>query len=319
MTNNTTYSEPTAAQPPGVVDKRPPFVMLSHELVLHIGNGRALLLYSILLSYANQTGRAHPSRETLAKHMGVKSTRTVDAALKDLEQLGLVSTFHRWHNEDRSRVALQADDVYKYQTSNGYILYDWAQRKPAHGGRTNVTPPGTQSSPPRGYDVAHKQEPVEQEPVEVKDLRASDDAQQRNDVDLFAAADTPKPQQPDLDAEFEQWWQHVPRKKSKGDARKAFRAARKRVPLQVLVDGMDASVAQWQREGRPADKVPYPATWLRGEGWEDQPDEWQQQVPQQPAQAPNPWAAYLDDQPAYAQEPRPDYAQGHTIIDDDWS
>lgn len=137
-------------------------------------------------------------------------------------------------------------------------------------------------------------------------------------MDLFAAADAPQPQQPDEDAEFEQWWQHVPRKKSKGDARKAFRAARKQVPLQVLLDGLAASREQWTREGRPADKVPYPATWLRSEGWEDQPDEWQQQVPQQPAQAPNPWAAYLDDTPTHSEPQQPDYTQGHTVIEE-WS
>lgn len=69
---------------------------------------------------------------------------------------------------------------------------------------------------------------------------------------------------------FEAFWLEYPRKRKKGDARKAWTAL---APDRTLTDRIMAAVAaarvshDWRKEGGKF--VPYPATWIRAEGWED--------------------------------------------------
>ena len=108
--------------------------------------------------------------------------------------------------------------------------------------------------------------------------------------------ETTTPAAPSLTDEFDTWWQQVPRKKAKADARKAFKAARKKATMQQLVDGLEASMRQWQAEGREVTKIPYPATWLRAESWLDEHDQWQ--APQQQQRRMWPEELYLRDMQA---------------------
>lgn len=78
---------------------------------------------------------------------------------------------------------------------------------------------------------------------------------------------------PDVD-EFDEWWATVPRKVSKGQARKAFKAARKKADLGTLIDGMVSARERWAREGREKRYLPHPSTWLNAEGWLDEDGEW---------------------------------------------
>lgn len=68
-------------------------------------------------------------------------------------------------------------------------------------------------------------------------------------------------------ADFEVWWGGFPNKVAKGAGLKAYRAARKLVDAQTLLDGVRRYVAS-----KPTD-TPWcnPATWLNGQRWLDQP------------------------------------------------
>lgn len=72
---------------------------------------------------------------------------------------------------------------------------------------------------------------------------------------------------------FEEFWVAYPRKKSKGDAEKAWKAIR---PDGALVDRMLQAIAaqkasrDWQKDA--GKWVPYPASWLRSKRWEDTVD-----------------------------------------------
>ena len=71
-----------------------------------------------------------------------------------------------------------------------------------------------------------------------------------------------------LKDEFEEFWESVPNKKSKGHARTAYRAARRKTDAETLLAGIKAyaeSVA-----GKEARFIAHPATWLRGERWLDE-------------------------------------------------
>ena len=76
----------------------------------------------------------------------------------------------------------------------------------------------------------------------------------------------------ELVTDFDRFWTAYPRKIAKGDARKAWHAL---APDAARVDRiLDALVWQtrqpdWLRDG--GTWIPYPATYLRSERWEDEP------------------------------------------------
>ncbi len=84
----------------------------------------------------------------------------------------------------------------------------------------------------------------------------------------------PKPKRPapDADPQFVKFWSAYPRKASKPDAAKAFA---KIGPDETTLAAMLAALVwqtkseQWQRDAGKF--VPYPATWLNGRRWEDEP------------------------------------------------
>jgi hypothetical protein len=69
---------------------------------------------------------------------------------------------------------------------------------------------------------------------------------------------------------FDEFWKLYPRKCAKGDARKAWQqTAPIRPPLEKLIRAVIVARAteDWRKDGGKF--VPYPATWLRAERWED--------------------------------------------------
>lgn len=69
-------------------------------------------------------------------------------------------------------------------------------------------------------------------------------------------------------ADFDSFWAAYPKKKAKQDARKAF--AKVDVPLTVLLDALSEhkKSGEWMKDG--GKYIPYPATWLNGQRWEDE-------------------------------------------------
>lgn len=84
-----------------------------------------------------------------------------------------------------------------------------------------------------------------------------------------------KPQRPEarsqnnsIDQDFDEWWLKVPRKVGKGNARAAYKSARKKTDAETLLAGIERyarSVA-----GKEERFIAHPATWLNGERWLDE-------------------------------------------------
>ncbi len=71
--------------------------------------------------------------------------------------------------------------------------------------------------------------------------------------------------------DFDRFWALYPRKKGKADARKAWQSVPgERVEELLAALRRQRECSQWQEDG--GRYVPYPATWLRGRRWEDEPD-----------------------------------------------
>jgi len=71
--------------------------------------------------------------------------------------------------------------------------------------------------------------------------------------------------------EFDQFWANYPKKVAKADARKAWLQTKDvRPDIAKLLSAITAAckTEQWMKSG--GSFIPYPATWLRGERWEDE-------------------------------------------------
>lgn len=72
---------------------------------------------------------------------------------------------------------------------------------------------------------------------------------------------------------FDSFWNAWPKKRSKGDAYKAWKATKDRRPtMEKLLKAISVMKASedWRKDG--GQYIPYPSTWLRAWGWEDVPE-----------------------------------------------
>jgi len=73
---------------------------------------------------------------------------------------------------------------------------------------------------------------------------------------------------------FDRFWSAYPKKKSKGDAEKAFKKLKMSEELlQEIISAVEAQKqsSQWLEENGKF--IPYPATWLNGKRWQDEETE----------------------------------------------
>lgn len=70
---------------------------------------------------------------------------------------------------------------------------------------------------------------------------------------------------------FDQYWKMYPKKKSKGDAEKAWVSINPDDLLfKKIINGVEAGLEsnEWKKDG--GEYIPHPATWLNRKGWEDE-------------------------------------------------
>ena len=79
-----------------------------------------------------------------------------------------------------------------------------------------------------------------------------------------------KSSKPDFETEFEQqFWPIYPRRVGKGQALKAFRAARKQADIETILTGVRRYADE--RRGENPEFTKHAATWLNGLCWDDEP------------------------------------------------
>lgn len=80
-------------------------------------------------------------------------------------------------------------------------------------------------------------------------------------------------QNPAVDSDFDRFWIACPRRVGKGQARKAYLSALKKpgVTANILLAG----VLRYglETKGKDPQYIRHPATWLNGEGWNDEPSQ----------------------------------------------
>lgn len=104
-----------------------------------------------------------------------------------------------------------------------------------------------------------------------KELTLEADASKATVIAFPLGQDTspPKPPSQDLNALFSEWWSFVPRKVSKGQAEKAYRAAVKHTDPADLLAGIKRFASECA--GKDPQYIAHPSTWLNGKRWLDEP------------------------------------------------
>lgn len=265
------------------------------------GDVAAKIILMILADYADEWGTCYPGVDRIAEEAEL-SKSTVLRRLKALAEAGLV-TVERRANERGHR------------TSNRYVLEievtvtaeQWnavVQRVVARVAEpldevqgVNVTP-GSQAPP--------KCQPEREAKVSPGDTGTTSrttsstpyphgggpdfpylgtgEQQQGSQAVLSLVVDSaPSAPVPAPQIAFSEFWALYPRKTSKIAAEKAWTKITRSVDPALIIAAVPAHIAQWKREQRPLDKVPYPATWLNDGAWQDE-------LPAVPEQVASPWS-----------------------------
>lgn len=207
--------------------------------------GGARLVMLALADEANHQGyvTAYRRSQSHLADMTLLDEGTVRRGLKAAEQLGELEILARGDGRRPSDYRL--------------ILPDLAAPEGVQNAAPGVAPraPSPRKSRAQGVQDATPITPLFPAPVPTVD--PNEECAPITDDDIRAAKG------------FEDFWAAYPRKRSKGQARRAWAAAVRKVPARTIVDGARRFAAdpELPEEGF----VPYPATWLNGERWEDAP------------------------------------------------
>nr|DAP49485.1 MAG TPA: replisome organizer protein [Caudoviricetes sp.] len=214
-----------------------------------------------------------PSYALISRQTGMSSA-TIAKGLKDLVKLGLVEVT-KAKNEgtwQKNEYEFVAENIWQLTPE----LVDYALR-----GKLQESD-GTALETKDGTALETKVDPLSKLKSKKTKLNKPDEINQHAHS---ANEREPQSREKVWESEFVDWYKDYPRKTGKGAARKAFLKARKAgVEVNTLKDGLERSKRSWAVENRPKDKLPYPATWLNAESWDDEETRPQDIQPQQPQQ-----------------------------------
>jgi len=227
---------------------------------------RDLRVLIALHAFKDQAGRCWPSRGLLAALTGLPERRITNVTTR----LAAIGWLSKEGNGGRSRSCRYRLGIPKTVTRTVTVL-----------AQETVTEPVTVSEPETVTDL---DETVTDSVTKTVTDLVTDIEQTMNipenkplscaepEVDEYRAnADARVPTAAALANSFERFWAAYPKKRNKGDAWKAWKSLKLR---EVLVAAILAAVeraktsVQWRKD--EGQFIPYPASWLRARGWEDE-------------------------------------------------
>ncbi len=228
--------------------------MVPHWVLFHPElSALAVRLYLALRRHADAKGDCFPSRQRLAKLLGV-SVPTLDRARKQLVSVGAVSMKQRRATDDRWLTTLYR---VHWHPSNETFLAPWKESFQA-GNETDALTQTHLTTQTQDQDL---DQPTSSGPVESVG----------SSVALPPARVPPQGQSPRRVAPgtgFDEFWQAYPRKVGKRAAREAYAQATREAAPAVILAGAQRYAADPNRE---AQFTPHPTTWLRQGRWDDDP------------------------------------------------
>jgi hypothetical protein len=223
-------------------------------------------IYCLIGKFIDKSGKCWPGMDTLVK-MSHLSKPTVKKAINELIQVGKLTKVLR-----KGPTGIDLSPL--------YYMPDIARGK-------DVTPRGNENTP-RGKDVTGEgQSPFQG--------RGKDVTPNLTIYNLSKELNPPISPQGELKEQqkrgkiqeemFDVFWAAYPKKKSKGQAEKAWAKIKPDEQLQnrILKSLEQAKTsAEWTKQG--GEFIPHPATWLNAKGWEDEYSSGGQPPPKPPNQ-----------------------------------
>ena len=226
------------------------------------------------------------TRKELAEESGV-SSNTFTRGVQKLEELGLIKVVPRFvpakWDKNPNAIVHERDADHPVQIGNLYLI---RFHLPPNSGstplpKTGATPPTSSGATPLPKIGSQTYKPLDIDTGDIdtrKDMLIpdgkSDNASLPIDGIDAPGNDTPSSQKKTgagkYPADFLEWYEMYPRKKAKGDALKAYRAARKEIGHSELMEKTRKFVRYVEQSQQEQKYVPYPATWLRASRWEDE-------------------------------------------------
>lgn len=226
------------------------------------------------------------TRKELAEESGV-SSNTFTRGVQKLEELGLIKVKPRFvpakWDKNPNTIVHERDADHPVQIGNLYLI---RFHLPPNSGSTPPPKTGATPLPNSGATPLPKIGQQTYKPLDIdtgdidtrKDMlishEKSDDVSLPLDGIDAPGNDTPSSQKKTgagkYPEDFLEWYAIYPRKKAKGDALKAYKAARKEVDHEVLMEKTRKFVVFVEQSQQEQQYIPYPATWLRASRWEDE-------------------------------------------------
>ena len=219
------------------------------------------------------------TRKELAEESGV-SSNTFTRGVQKLEELGLIKVVPRFvpakWDKNPNAIVHERDADHPVQIGNLYLI---RFHLPPNSGstplpKTGATPPTSSGATPLPKIGSQTYKPLDIDTGDIdtrKDMLIPDG---KSDNASLPIDDTPSSQKKTgagkYPADFLEWYAIYPRKKAKGDALKAYRAARKEIGHLELMEKTRKFVRYVEQSQQEQKYVPYPATWLRASRWEDE-------------------------------------------------
>jgi hypothetical protein len=216
---------------------------------------RDLRVLIALHAFKDQAGRCWPSRGLLAALTGLPEAR-ISVATTRLVALGWVAKEGRGGRSQACRYRLGVPETV---TESVTVTDPVTVTKPV---TKTVTDSVTKTVTETVRGIEQTMNIPENKPLSCADGEGEYQVEQVRRKEPGAKV---------LAVSFERFWAAYPKKRNKGDALKAWRALK---PSEELVTAILAAVeraresAQWRKD--EGQFIPYPASWLRARGWEDE-------------------------------------------------
>jgi len=224
--------------------------------------------FIMLLAIADPTGRVVGTDVAIARRLNMP----LDSFVNSVKQLGEPDPDSNSKEEEGRRV-IPSDSERGYQLVN-YIKY------------RNLKDEEEKREYMREYMRKRREDEALRKTCKtvLNDVKNVTQAEAEADAEEDKNTSTPQtpPAKPkrtsDESPEFLSFWQAYPRKESRPQAERAFRKAIKLADLAAILKGLERFKEVWKQND--ACWIPYPASWLNGHRWNDEPAK-----PSQPTQS----------------------------------
>ena len=249
--------------------------------------GRSRLPHTTVHLILNLLGHAEgfqASYKLISEQTGMSSS-TIASCLENLKKLGLVEVRKTLSKNGEHTVNDYVFNGYRLDSLTAEIVDEKLRGKPPVKNESPSAPHfGNQSDPTSGIEATplreSKYKKTRSKTTDLKDKHMLISGEKSDNASLpLDGIDAPENETPSSQkktgaekypADFLEWYAMYPRKKAKGDALKAYRAARKEIGHPELMEKTRKFVVYVQQTQTEQQFIPYPATWLRASQWEDE-------------------------------------------------